>query len=158
MRLAKPTGISGCSVERGQDAVTFNSHNGVEIMVGSGKAEKRQVWQARLARYRSSGVSVARFCEQERVSTNTFYYWATRLKAPTTGLSSSSRASLPTGLSATRTADRNAQAAAVRFRWKTGTEVLVPANCLSAIRCLAECAMSFGDCRGERFQEVVVKT
>ena len=64
---------------------------------------------------------------------------------------------MPSSLSVARKADSNSQAAMVRFRWKTGAEVLVPANCLSAIRCLAECAMSFGDCRGEEFQEVVVK-
>jgi hypothetical protein len=118
-------------------------------MVSSGNAKKQQVWQARLARYRSSGLSVARFCEQERVSSHAFYYWTNRLKAPTTGV--------PSGLSVARTADSNAQTTTVRFRLKTGTEVWVPADCLSAIRCLAECLMSLGDCRGEWFQEVVVK-
>ena len=55
-------------------------------MVSSGDAQKRRAWEARLARYRASGLSVARFCEQERVSTNTFYYWAKRLRtAPAAG-------------------------------------------------------------------------
>jgi hypothetical protein len=36
--------------------------------------------------------------------------------------------------------------------------VLVPAGCLEAIRCLAECLAEAGDgCRGAAFQEVVVK-
>jgi len=45
----------------------------------------------------------------------------------------------------------------VRFRWKTGTEVRVPADCLEVIRCLAECLTTSGDHRDEAFQEVVVK-
>ena len=45
----------------------------------------------------------------------------------------------------------------VRFRWRSGTEVVVPADCLEAIRCLAECLAEAGDYRGEAFQEVVVK-
>jgi hypothetical protein len=37
---------------------------------------KRQAWAERFGRYRTSGLTVARFCAQERVSVNTFYYWA----------------------------------------------------------------------------------
>jgi hypothetical protein len=46
----------------------------------------------------------------------------------------------------------------VRFRWKGGTEVVVPAGSLGAIRCLAECLGQAGGRRGEAFQEVVVKS
>lgn len=118
-------------------------------MVSSGNAEKRRAWQVRFARYRSSGLSVAQFCEQERVSPKAFYYWANQLKTSKTGVSSS--------LSAARNVDSNGQAATVRFRWTDGAEVLVPAECLGVIRCLVECIMSLGDCHGEGFQEVVVK-
>ena len=42
--------------------------------------QKRSEWAERLARYRASGLTVARFCVQERVSVNTFDYWPRRLK------------------------------------------------------------------------------
>jgi hypothetical protein len=65
---------------------------------------------------------------------------------------------LPPRDSATAAADGNARGATVRFRWRGGVEILVPAGCLEAIRCLAECLAEAGDgCRGEGFQEVVVK-
>ena len=35
------------------------------FMVSSGDAQKRQAWETRFARYRASGLSVARFCGQE---------------------------------------------------------------------------------------------
>ncbi len=126
-------------------------------MASSGDARKRQGWQARFARYRSSGLSVSRFCEHERVSTNTFYYWAKRLKATSARASSVGQAALPTCQPLMPTMDGKLPGAAVRFRWKTGTEVWVPAECLEAIRCLAECLGSAGDRHGEAFQEVIVK-
>ena len=49
------------------------------------------------------------------------------------------------------------QVATVRFRWSNGVEVLVPVECLEAIRCLASCLVEVGDRHGEAFQEVVVK-
>jgi hypothetical protein len=45
--------------------------------------------------------------------------------------------------------------ALVRFRGNSGVEVLVPADCLETIRCLAKCLV--GNRHGEAFQEVVVK-
>jgi hypothetical protein len=45
----------------------------------------------------------------------------------------------------------------VRFCWNAGVEVWVPADCLEAIRCLAECLAKTGGRRAEAFQEVVVK-
>jgi transposase-like protein len=127
-------------------------------MTSSGDAQKRQAWKARFASYRSSGLSVARFCEQEGVSTHTFYYWAKRLRmAATAAPSRVNRAFPPRDASATATTDGNRRGAMVRFRWKTGVEVSVPADCLEAIRCLAECLAKAGDHRSEAFQEVVVK-
>jgi hypothetical protein len=46
--------------------------------------------------------------------------------------------------------------ALVRFRWKTGVEALVPADCLDALRCLAECLQQARVERSDAFQEVVV--
>ncbi len=127
-------------------------------MTGSGDAEKRRAWQARFARYRSSGLSVARFCERERVSTNNFYYWAKRLRPASATVPPRSEQALPAGrASATPTTARHGQQAVVRFRWKTGMEVWVPADCLEAIRCLANCFAKACEQRGGAFQEVVVR-
>jgi hypothetical protein len=127
-------------------------------MVSSKDAQKRQAWKARFARYRSSGLSVARFCKQERVSTNTFYYWAKRLRTASAPAASwADRAFPPRDAAATPSPDSNTRGAMVRFYGTTGVEVSVPADCLEAIRCLAEC-LKAGDHRSEAFQEVVVKT
>ena len=40
---------------------------------------KRDAWQRRLARQRTSRLSVAEFCRQEGVSVQSFYYWKRRL-------------------------------------------------------------------------------
>ena len=39
----------------------------------------KAVWRERLARYRSSGITVQEFCRQEQVSTASFYAWKRRL-------------------------------------------------------------------------------
>ena len=67
------------------------------------------------------------------------------------------RAIPPRHASATTPAGGNTREPVVRFRWKTGTEVRVPADCLEAIRCLAECLARRTEHPGEAFQEVVVK-
>ena len=46
-------------------------------------ASRRREWQDRLFRYRRSGLSVARFCENEGVSASAFYYWKRRLTSQT---------------------------------------------------------------------------
>ena len=128
------------------------------FMVSSGDVQKRRAWEARFARYRASGLSVARFCKQERVSTNTFYYWAKRLRTASAMASLRADQTIPRRHASVATpTGSNTRGPVVRFRWKTGTEVRVPADCLEVIRCLAECLAASGGHRGEAFQEVVVK-
>jgi hypothetical protein len=124
-------------------------------MASLGDAAKRQAWVAKFARYRASGLSVARYCKQEQVSANTFYYWAKRLKTASTALRAR-RAVSSRRAAADPTADGTREAV-VRFRCTSGAEVLVPADCLETIRCLAECFAEASHPRGEAFQEVVVK-
>lgn|SRR5208282_291789 len=123
-------------------------------MASSGDLEKRQAWAARFARYRSNGLSVASFCKQERLSENTFYYWAKRLRTPP---ALPVRSVPPRQAAAMPMADGSTRGAVVRFSWKSGTEVVIPADCLEAIRCLAECLAEAGGHRSKAFQEVVVK-
>ena len=155
---ARRGGISGV-VLFGTEMRSRNIHTRESrVMVSLGDVEKRRAWAGRFARYRASGLSVARFCKQERVSPHTFYYWAKRLRTASSAAPSwTDRAIMPRHASTPSLPNSSTREAVVRFRWKSGAEVVVPADCLEAIRCLAKCLAEAGDCRGEPFQEVVIK-
>jgi len=51
-------------------------------MARRGSSSKRVEWRKRLGQYRGSGLTVAGFCEQEGISTASFYAWRKRLRAP----------------------------------------------------------------------------
>jgi len=114
-------------------------------MVSRLDLQKRRQWEARWERFRASGLTVTRFCEQESVSVNTFYYWAKRVRLPAVTV-------------ATPVAFCGRQRSWVRFRWNETVEVSVPADCLDAIRCLAECLKHVSVERSDAFQEVVVSS
>ena len=131
-------------------------------------AEKQREWERRLGRFRASGLTVARFCANQGLSVNTFYYWSKRIDKPATpahlNVAQSSvvrSAAAEKRVEGTRDSKRREEAAAangsrVHFRLGSGIEVSVPADCLAVIRCLAE---SFGPARTERggaFQQVVL--
>lgn len=131
-------------------------------MTGRQHVEKQRLWTERLGRYRTSGLTVARFCARERVSLNTFYRWAKLIGADSPTASSSPQIDA-TGLrckSAGRAhaAAETAQPAVVRFHFNAAVEVSVPADCLDAIRCLAQCVQHARAEHGGAFQEVVVAT
>lgn len=50
-------------------------------MAGWSDPQEPAAWRARFERHSRSGLSVARFCAQERVSVPAFYYWRKKLKA-----------------------------------------------------------------------------
>jgi len=131
-------------------------------MVNRQDIQKRRAWEVRFGRFRASGLTVARFCEQERVSTHTFYYWAKRVGLNSARPSTSAAANPPRrsrpSVKPAATAGRIANAALVRFSWNAGVEVSVPADCLSAIRCLAECLQHPHTERPDAFQELVVRS
>jgi len=126
--------------------------------------QKRRVWAERLERFRASGLSVGRFCASQRVSVNTFYYWAKRLRADSTAAvarTPSSPRRKAAELSHVPASDvhaavRTAQPALVRFQFNEAVEISVPADCLEAIRCLAHCAQQARVESAGAFQEVVV--
>jgi hypothetical protein len=43
---------------------------------------RRGIWSERLRRYANSGSTIAAFCERERVSIQSFYYWRRKLLGP----------------------------------------------------------------------------
>jgi len=122
--------------------------------------EKRRDWEERFLHFRASGLTVARFCANERVSVNTFYYWSKRMGRRSTtarsaegeGASGGSRDSeLRRRVSAVAT-----NTALVHFRLGAAVKVSVPANCLDVIRCLAECVQQSRREHSDAFREVVV--
>jgi hypothetical protein len=126
--------------------------------------QKRRIWAERLERFRASGLSVSRFCASQRVSVNTFYYWAKRLRADSTLAvartpSSPRRRAAELGQERTphlQAAAGTAHSALVRFQFNEAVEICVPADCLEAIRCLAQCAQQARVESARAFQEVVV--
>ena len=124
--------------------------------------QKRRTWEVRLGRFRMSGLTVARFCAQEEVSANTFYYWAKRIGSAAVRRSSSrSDNASERGrqcVQHTPTARETSSAGLVRFHLRAAVEVSVPADCLDAIRCLAECLQHAQLERSDAFQEVVVSS
>jgi hypothetical protein len=128
-------------------------------MASRGDVDKRRLWAERLGRYRASGLTVARFCAREGVSVPTFYYWSSRIGRGTSLSLVSSRPGNGAAEPCRRQADgagASAAAAVVRFHFSAGVEVLVPADCLEAIRCLAQSAAQSRAEGGGAFQEVVV--
>jgi hypothetical protein len=116
----------------------------------------------RFERFRVSGLTIARFCEQEHVSVHTFYYWAKRVgsnsvRPSSSGTGKASRRSR-SSLKHAATAGGTSNAALVRFYWNAGVEVSVPADCLGVIRCLAECLQHTRVERPDAFQELVVRS
>ncbi len=122
--------------------------------------QKRRQWEQRLERHRASGLTIGRFCEEEQVSVNTFYYWAKRLgassrKPRTTPAEKVSEGRRPPVRQAAAP-DLAANAAVVRFRLNAAVEVSVPADCLEVIRCLANCVQQGQPERSAAFHELVV--
>ena len=129
--------------------------------------QKRSEWAERLARHRASGLTVARFCAQERVSVNTFYYWSRRLGAGAAQralvstfpkvVASGARALGKRGSQPRiESATIGARSGELRFLIDAAVEVTVPAECLDAIRCLVECLARHRVRRDAAFHEIVV--
>ena len=123
------------------------------------------MWKWRLERFRASGLTVARFCgTRRRVAAHVVLLVELRRIEISLGQAVSGRSSkaLPLARQLVKQppmTDGISKAAVVRFSWNA-VEVSVPADCLAAIRCLAECFHSqhvqAESC--DAFQEVVVRS
>ncbi len=93
-------------------------------------AAKRQEWSERLRRFSKSGLTVAAFCDQERISAPSFYQWRRKLDAPVrTGTPAHRRESASPPRSHAFVPLQITQAAAVvRVRLPNGVEVWLPAG------------------------------
>jgi hypothetical protein len=55
--------------------------------------DQLSVWQDRIARQASSGLSVTKFCQQEQISEANYYYWRRKLNGSTKRRKAASRRS-----------------------------------------------------------------
>ena len=108
---------------------------------------KAQAWRERLARFASSGISVARFCSAEHVSVATFYYWKGKLRrlAPAARRPRSEASAV--SFLHVRFAERGV---VVEVALPNGAQVRVPANDARAIRAVVKAA---GQLRARSEQE-----
>ena len=138
----------------------------------------RSEWQKRLERYRSSDLTIVRFCQHEKVTTSAFHYWAKRLQqegqVPTAAPAdpgrrrSDSTARRPRKQVATALPQPSSSSGPpatvpmVQFAWNTDLRVSIPAHCLDAIRsvlewsreCVDESSIASG--KNDAFQQVLV--
>jgi transposase-like protein len=94
--------------------------------VESGKAA---VWRDRLRRFRASGMTVARFCEFERVSQPSFYQWRRKLESR-----NSAAAKARPVFQQVVVAPAAAVSPGLRVRLASGAEIEVGAGNLEVIR------------------------
>ena len=136
--------------------------------------QRRRDWESRLSRYRSSGLTVCRFCENENVSVNRFYYWSKRLVSKSSSARLADRDSAQAAATRTHPASAKPQslpqlpqrslapaaqsAGMVHFLLSASVQVSIPADCLEAIRCLAECVQRSSNEQPNAFQRVIVGT
>lgn len=130
--------------------------------------EKRLLWVQRLARFQSSGLTVVRFCEQERLSVASFHYWARRIRASNAGRTEPvgrvkvTNRRAPAGqLTETESSPRKAAgkncASKIHFRVGRNARVSIPAECLDALRCVMEYLTADGG-KQDAFRSVLLKS
>ena len=97
-------------------------------MSRSSNPAKVAEWRQRLRRFSTSGLTVARFCAKERVSTPTFYQWRKRLaKSPP-------RKPKPPKAPAFRPVTVVAGDHVVSIQLGSGTRIQVPPENMDALR------------------------
>ena len=122
---------------------------------------KFEDWRRRLARFRSSELTVADFCRREQVSLASYYYWSRRL-----GESHASAVAppKPPGNAPIDKPSLNEGARSAIEIWLPGSvRVLVPADCTEALPLVLQSALrldpsSPGGQRVPAFQQVLLES
>jgi hypothetical protein len=109
------------------------------LMARSSNSVKVAAWRRRVGRFEHSGLTVASFCEQEGVSTASFYRWRNRLadQQPTAGSSDARQVAGLGGVGdspAFRPVRVAPTHATVSVQLPGGVRVEVPAENLDAVR------------------------
>jgi hypothetical protein len=122
---------------------------------------KFEDWRRRLARFRSSELTVADFCRREEVSLASYYYWSRRLGE------SQSSAVAPPKRSGHAPIDKPSLSegarSAIEISLPGGVRVLVPADCTEALPLVLQSALrldasSPGGQRAPAFQQVLLES
>ena len=97
-------------------------------------SSKEELWRSRLNRFQSSGLSVTRFCQGEKVSVPSFYQWRKRLGMSTVNTP------LPTFVPV-----RLTQSLVVEIHLPNGARVCVPPEHVDSLRVAIETAGHLAD-------------
>jgi len=97
-------------------------------------SNRDELWRSRLRRFQSSGLSVTRFCQVERVSMPSFYQWRKRLGISTVK-----------GPAPTFVPVRLTQATTVEIYLPNGARVCVPPGQVDSLRVAIETAGRLSD-------------
>ncbi len=111
---------------------------------------KQSDWRKRLKKYRSSDQTVDQFCQLEKVTPSSFYYWSRHFRQAEQELPSASpkrrrpdsdAAHQPAAKdSDPSTGDAQSMGPMVHFAWNSNLQVSIPAHCLDTIRSVLEWA------------------
>ncbi|MBW3596577.1 MAG: hypothetical protein KY475_04795 [Planctomycetes bacterium] len=93
-----------------------------------GELGKEAVWRDRLRRFRASRMTVARFCELERVSLASFYQWRRKLESRSGGAEKTQPAFQQVVVTSAMVSP------GLRVRLASGAEIEVAAGDLDVIR------------------------
>lgn len=125
--------------------------------------QKRAAWEQRLARFRASGGTIAKFCRDEGVSDRVFQYWARRIRVA--GPQHSSHARKSSAKPATKQTDTarpratDNRRASIRVRLGSQAQFSIPADALDALRCILSWLRDAKTTGGQDpFQQVIVAT
>lgn len=121
--------------------------------------QKAREWTQRLKRFQSSGMTVAKFCEIERVAPHIYYYWVRRFRAAG---SKSVKSNGERQAHAVR--ERNDSTVApgtgtsnVQLRLASGIQISIPTDNIDALRCIVRCLSETGvGSESGSFQRVVI--
>lgn len=107
-------------------------------------------WRKRLKRFHTSGQTVTKFCQHEKVTPSTFYYWSKRLRQGEPPVP----AAIPSRPHCDSESDRLREPVAktckqpavgagptgpmVHFVWNQNLQLSIPSHCLDAIRSVLE--------------------
>ncbi len=120
-------------------------------MSRSADLEKRQEWSERLRRYAVSDVTVAEFCDEERVSVAAFYQWRRKLGLSTDATGAARRDLRGTALGRDVFVPLQIapSAATVRMRLPNGVELWLPAGDAGTLTVAIEAAARLAGVVGE---------
>lgn len=105
-------------------------------MMSGKRANKWELWRSRMQRFRASGLSVTRFCAQERISQPSFYQWRKRLADVALG------SSPPTFIPV-----RVTHATSIEIHLPSGARICVPPGDREALRVAIEAAGQLSNVR-----------